>query len=381
MNLKLTYYDISIKRDPKIFEYLNKEVEHFNSTGAKLRTFDEIEDFSKYFKDVVLFEIDEIAKRFKKELQLQGRIDIDDEEILYSVKNNLPIDFIKVLMMDYIAMFNFILFQKKVFYFSNNLSSHLALTKLDAPSKFLMAPFESCLFVYDSPKIIDAFYKMVEGEIKKINSPINVFIVQANTSEGLRRLILLCIQANNLNTHAYFKREILIKEEWSIEEALHTDWRNVFNLNVEEAEEEDVFFNEGLIFFRVVLNSLLYLGSNEIDIQEKLSPNKSLIEKYKRTKSNRKINKLENKLSNSSILNYSLVGENLPPITVKKPSISESEVSDYDTVLNYKKYLVRGHWRVQHFGKGNSKSKLIWIKPFMKGPEFGEFINKQYKVT
>jgi len=382
MNLKPTYYDVSVKRDPKMFEFLNMEVEHFNSTGTALKTFDEIEDFSKYFKDVVLFEINDIAKKFKKELQLQGRVDLDDDEILYTVKNNLPFDFMKVLMMDYVLMFNFILFQKKTFYFSKNLSNHLALTKLDAPSKFLSAPFECCLFVYDSPKIIDAFYKMIEGEIEKIISPINVFIIQADTSEGLRRLILLCIQADeHLNTHAYFKREILIKEEWSIEEALHTDWRDVFNITDEETEEEDIFFNEGLLFFRVVLNSLLYLGSNEIDIQEKLSPNKSLIEKYKRIKSNRKINKLANRLSNNSTLNYNLVGGNLPPIIVRKPSSSEKYISEYDSVLNYKKFLVRGHWRIQHYGKGNIETKLIWIMPYIKGPEFGEFINKQYKVS
>ncbi|MBF0554291.1 MAG: hypothetical protein HQK96_06970 [Nitrospirae bacterium] len=44
------------------------------------------------------------------------------------------------------------------------------------------------------------------------------------------------------------------------------------------------------------------------------------------------------------------------------------------------RFIVRGHWRNQLFGEKRTFHKHIWIKPYYKGPDFGEIINKPYKV-
>lgn len=54
-------------------------------------------------------------------------------------------------------------------------------------------------------------------------------------------------------------------------------------------------------------------------------------------------------------------------IKVKKVQVVESEASE-DESAPRSPHWRRGHWRTQHFGKGNEKSKLIFIQPVFINP-------------
>jgi len=45
-----------------------------------------------------------------------------------------------------------------------------------------------------------------------------------------------------------------------------------------------------------------------------------------------------------------------------------------------KRFIVRGHWTNQAYGKGYLLRKRIWILPYWKGPELSEVVSKKYKV-
>ncbi|MBE3035638.1 MAG: hypothetical protein IMZ70_00930 [Candidatus Atribacteria bacterium] len=45
-----------------------------------------------------------------------------------------------------------------------------------------------------------------------------------------------------------------------------------------------------------------------------------------------------------------------------------------------KRFVVRGHWKMQPYGEKHTLRKSLWIKPYWKGPDFAEIINKPYKV-
>lgn len=45
-----------------------------------------------------------------------------------------------------------------------------------------------------------------------------------------------------------------------------------------------------------------------------------------------------------------------------------------------KRFLVRGHWTRQAYGKGHMLRKNLWILPYWKGPELAEIVSKKYKV-
>jgi hypothetical protein len=42
--------------------------------------------------------------------------------------------------------------------------------------------------------------------------------------------------------------------------------------------------------------------------------------------------------------------------------------------------MVRGHWRRQSHGPESQDRKLIWIRPYYKGPDLAATINKPYLV-
>jgi len=44
------------------------------------------------------------------------------------------------------------------------------------------------------------------------------------------------------------------------------------------------------------------------------------------------------------------------------------------------RFIVRGHWRNQACGEKLASHKLIWIKPFWKGPDMSEIVSKPYVI-
>jgi hypothetical protein len=53
-------------------------------------------------------------------------------------------------------------------------------------------------------------------------------------------------------------------------------------------------------------------------------------------------------------------------------------VSDIPLWRVKKRFVVRGHWRMQACGAGHSERRRTWIKPFMKGPQEGERLVHAY---
>jgi hypothetical protein len=65
---------------------------------------------------------------------------------------------------------------------------------------------------------------------------------------------------------------------------------------------------------------------------------------------------------------------------VLKPPKSYVPLSSGNGHALDKRFVVRGHWRMQSYGEKHSLRKSMWIKPYWKGPELAEIINKPYKV-
>lgn len=63
-----------------------------------------------------------------------------------------------------------------------------------------------------------------------------------------------------------------------------------------------------------------------------------------------------------------------------KPPVGYKSLSSGGQVLD-KRFVVRGHWRMQPYGEKHALRKSIWIKPHWKGPELAEIINRPYKVA
>jgi len=72
------------------------------------------------------------------------------------------------------------------------------------------------------------------------------------------------------------------------------------------------------------------------------------------------------------------VGQNLKrDVGLEESARADSGDKRYELSARFR---VRGHWRNQAIGKGRLDRKLIWIKPFVKGPSMAELVERNYRV-
>jgi hypothetical protein len=387
-NLKYNYYDVLRKNRPDLFTFIEKDIQLIrlkNQNGPFGSTDEYSSFFQEYFDSITL------------------PIFNDQQQLLRAQGYDYPIDFLKQKMLnnplyqqldfschaDYLTMTNFELFGKKTFYFSDNLIEQLSLTSLDISSEFVEPPFPCCLFVITSPIAIEAFNKIDRNNEKRIdhNTPLSTFVMTRPTdeNEGLRKILFVTWHASYDDSYMFAKRELLIRENWDIEDMLKTDWRDIYKAPLSDETElfdESRFFDDGLLFYRILINSILYIGSNDPDVIKVLATDVNKLKKsLSNIKSPSKRKELNRKIVARTSLDSSLAGSKSEAIIIEKKEHSTEIISKIPGSKRLdKRFIVRGHWKRQPYGPESSLRKLIFIKPYFKGPDMAELLNKPYEV-
>jgi hypothetical protein len=313
----------------------------------------------------------------------------------------------------YVELVNFCFFGKKVFYVTDGLVQQLANTKMNAEASFLQLPFPSCLLVFTSREFIDILYDVVRDlkpdsvdSNRYYDLSINVLLTMrdgipdyGNVRIRILRIVILQESPNGF-VHLELERELPIRDEWTINQVLVSNYGNIFDDEEENrilreevdalAEEErpygrgtratygpsdETFYSSSSLLFRVILNSILYIESVSADKETVDSPLKSMEKGLKFLKSEKERQEARRKIEATSRLQYIVVGGSVHPINEDHlPSSIESKRKL--TV----RFMVKGFWRQQVFGPGRVGRRLQFIKPFYKGPEMADLINKPYIV-
>lgn len=296
---------------------------------------------------------------------------------------------------DYHNILNFEIFDKKTFYFGGNLSEHLLATELSIDSELLRPPFDSCMFVYTSPSVVDAAFSFmkVQATPSDLIQPLSVFVTHLpdKTTFNGRKILMGVTHWNGNNCSFYVKREVAIRPGWKIEQSLRTDWESLGDTDGEglrlsvngdnRTTTDSEFYTDGLGLFRLILNSILYLSSNDPDILQRTSGRSEALVRASAIKSTLKSKKARQIANKESTLDYYSVGENVAPIYVHKNTGDREDVSGQGGFKEYAaRFIVRGHWRNQPCGHNMTERKLIWIKPYFKGPEMAELVSRPYIV-
>lgn len=375
-----TYYDVLKDRDTSLIKYVKRDIEALEEDGLDqpVRSPDEIDKMTGNHNQYVEENLKGIAESVRKMAIKSGMndtmADLAKQQFLRSPEAERAAE---SCTLEYLSVLNFEMYNKKTFYISNSLVDHLMQTKLDAPSKYVRLPFQSCLFFYTEHEVIKAYSRVVNRK-PDLNVPISVFASSVPAEEGDKKIIFSCWQADYDKNLAATKRELLIRKDWSIGRMLKTDWHDIYDMT--EGEDDSGFYeNSSLDFFRVLLNTILYLSSNDPDIVEKLSRKKDIADEIERKSSKSKLRKLKSRARSLSELDYKLVGKKTDRIKVKKPNRGSSGSGNRKN-KRAKRILVRGHWRNQPYGEGMEKRKLIWIEPYYRGPDMAEVVNKPYDV-
>lgn len=139
--------------------------------------------------------------------------------------------------------------------------------------------------------------------------------------------------------------------------------------NIEHAEE----------FLLFVSNVLLYITSRDPDLLS-ITPT-DLWTRQASLKSVRKLRKLERKASRETSYTTIVAGSRLLPIP--KETLELEQAGSIGAWKLTKKVRVSGHWRAQWYGsekESTRRQENLWIKPYDKGPDMAELMNKKYVV-
>lgn len=376
--IPLNYYDYLKRRCSSLFPYVEKELAYLKEKGQS-GPFQYENEYATYAKDYLKAETEAFAAHmFDTFAEHYGE---------HKAKEMLP-EFLKSkdmeqafhsFEMNYTIVVNFVLHGKKTFYIFPNIYEHLAQTSIDTDCELARLPFPNCQLVYDSSQAIDLLYQTGGHSPRTYDGAISVFASEV-IEKGERKLFLNVLHADNHMVHYGIRRQLLLREKWTLEQALRTDW---LKINPESENDtpfsipDETFYTSGLNFFRSIVNTILYLGSNDPDLVEQLSPYRQLEERLAMAKSREKRKDIKGEMKRTSRVDYILVGRNIPRLM---PPEAGSSV-DKHREINVR-FIVRGHWRNQPCGPGNSLRRPVWIRPHYKGPEISEIIkNRPYVVS
>jgi hypothetical protein len=277
----------------------------------------------------------------------------------------------QVLVYEYAAMLNFKAFGGKTFHFSENLVERLANTELNVAAEMVVPPFRSCLFVLDDDTSRNALYAIHDNKAPAPTSePISVFLTVQPRAEGGRTLTMMIWQADDKHSQMFLKRELLLADGTRVEDALRTDWAKI--LPPKQIEVDEIrFYEDGLRFFRIIVNGILYLGSTSPDVSGELHA-EDRIPALKMGMTRKEKRHLEHKKATSTRLPYIEVGGVVRPLGGRA---GQSAAPRIDVRL-----LVRGHWKNQAHGPGMTLRKLIHVEPYWRGPEMAELVDRPYLV-
>jgi hypothetical protein len=370
MHLPLTYFDVLVQQDENLVKFVEEDIKSLAGQGPFGSVDEYNNSFKKYFASITELIIQDVL------LQLGTQ---DPYTVINEIKSS---EEYKRLFdskhADYLMLTNFCLFGKKTFYINGNLAEHLSYTNLEVDSEFIELPFKSCLLVFDDRTTTDAL-DALDGHKNNVVSciPISVFCNSRFTEEGDRKLIFACWQADRQTNKIFIKRELLLKKGWKLTDILKTEWTDIYSADKEEEsfgkqKDDSIFYEEGLTFFRIIINTILYLSSADKSIKEVLSPYTTLEKQLSNLKKVARKKKAKRSLNKVSRLDYINVGPDTNPISSKSNDTNEYKIN--------KRFIVRGHWRNQPHGTKLSERKIIWVKPYYKGSEIAEIINKPYLV-
>lgn len=402
MNLPPTYFEFMASIRPELVSLAELDAAQLRHLG-EISPVNSVDDYNSRFPKLVtattynMLGIEATSNDGLSDSELQTLFDqMPDQAKVALAKYNAN------LSLEYHSAVNFALFDKKVFHVSDNLSDSLLNTEINTKSELIKPPFPCSLMTYTSKASIDALYRLVDpgNQVvsKDYKAPISVFVTEMPVYAPLtgRKLVLSAWHARLPDkTYVAVKRELYLGSDWTLERSLNTEWKDLehassntglgFNAMGRDQGvatlDSDDFFTNSLQFFRLVLNTLLYLSSSDKEVRKCVSAHQAIEDKASSIKSpSRRRKELQSKKQYTAF-DYSELGASVPPIQVRLgASSSDSDIPPRQPMKLGTQFIVRGHWRNQAHGEGMAKRKLIWVKPHLKGPDLGKTLNKNYIV-
>ena len=306
------------------------------------------------------------------------------DDVMEMMKQHSPHELHAALTVANFEYQNVLSFQaagSKVFHFLPGIVNRLAHTQLNAPSAFFRLPFNSILASFRGREIFEAVQMMAAGDVVPVTEQgvLHAYLHEVQSPIGRKILIMAHYHVGARHVAAY-KRELLLKEGWDLEQVLRTDWETEPGAGEGDpfTDSSERFYTDGLALFRIIVNAMLYLSSNDADVIHSVSPVAAMQQRAESVQSPVKRRKILSKVKQFSANDGTIVGSNTPILIDK--SMTEAHEAGDGTGSMRTRFLVRGHWRSQPHGPKNSLRRWIFIEPHWKGPDMAEAVNREYVV-
>jgi len=284
---------------------------------------------------------------------------------------------------------------RKTYHFTEGLTEGLCYTALNMSCEHLRLPYPGFAFVFTSPVAVEALHALMRTPVEE-GSVITVYVREDNLDQiGFRRLLINAYETKGSKLISGMSRQLAMKQEWDIEQALRTDWdspgmrgkgmpppgKSMRTLDDGTAildESADVtFYEDGLQFVRLALNGILYLTSRDAEVVEKLSRRK--IEQAKPHKQKGGKRQPDPSFEEFPYMNVGASFETLPIVIDPLKRYSHEEIPSVSQRRITVQFTVGGFWRRKP-NSPESAPKDVWVRPHRRGPEMADLVNRPYEV-
>lgn len=302
------------------------------------------------------------------------------QQAINAVMNHLYREYRFVLGYEY--------YDRKTYFVTDGLCEALTYTQLNVDCEEFLLPVECFALVFNSDDARAAF-SSISGSPARPDTTITVYVRDDNLDEiGFRRLLICAFSAStNGKVDSCVSRQLALKSGWDLERALRTDWdkidlppsgSNVMGTvgmkqgpqgeyTVEETAMEK-FFEEGKLFFRLVLNTILYISSRDAELVPQVD---GVLRSLQRQDLDRR----------NSDRHFLQVGPSVEgmPIVIGPATTPDSHVGTESGRRVKVRFLVPGFYRRPPNSAANAK-KSVWVKPHRRGPEMANLVHRPYIV-
>lgn len=265
----------------------------------------------------------------------------------------------------------------RVYYITPELSLKLSNTELNIDTHFLKSPFRE-LYLQIEPGL---FY-ITDKDGDHTVSGIYVHLRDRNDGQKELRVMAAAFLKETSkipfnDSLFYFK---ILMGPGKIKDEMSKYMENEIKGHETELSRSGGLTNVGHIeeLFNFVINVLLYITSKDPDIRKQLPYDFQA--DMGRKKSKNKLKKIMKRASSSTSLPIMIVGSKF----MDQHYVTEAR--ECGGVRNWrlqKKVLVSGHWRTQWYGsesRDDRRSEVIFIEPYVKGPDMTDIVHKPYLI-
>lgn len=219
-------------------------------------------------------------------------------------------------------------------------------TDIDVPASELKLPFSSLMLVWDDDVSFAAFHEGRPFGKVAPKGALSTILVDIPAADG-ERLLSATAHHRGRYLNGMIHRSMRYGEG-SLKSMLSTTW---------PGDPVPVSGSSGQAFNRLVLNTLLYMSTPNARVSPKAKTFGRAAPLVKSQHAHR------------------LVGEGLAPFRKsfgsdyqRSPTASGRQLSS--------RHIVRGHWKLQPYGYRQAARKLVWVEPYVRGPQLSELLNR-----